>query len=107
MASLQLTPIVCSIARQSLLPEPSRVAEAPHPARLHRLPRLSAILVQAAVPQISYLSRADATAPRAVAAGEVQAGHYEPGSGPATRRGGDEGVGAVASRALRLLVRTR
>lgn len=76
-------PVVCPVTRQSLLSQPPRVAEAPHPARLHRLPGLPPVLVQAAVPQIPDIPRADTAPPAAPAAGEIQAGHYEPGLGPA------------------------
>lgn len=87
---------VCPVAREPVLSQPPRVAEAPDAAGVRRVPRVPAVLEPPAVPQVSDVSGADAAPPRAAAAGALPAGHYEPGPGAAAGGGGHAERGPVA-----------
>lgn len=92
--------IVCSIACESILPQSSRLPEAPQPARLCRLPRLSTILEQASLPEILDVPGSDTAESGAFAAAQVSRAYYQSAYGATVGGWGDEGSYGVASRPL-------
>lgn len=92
--------IVCSIARESILPQSSSLPEAPQPARLCRLPRLPTILEQASVPEILDVPGPDTAKSGAFATAQVSRAYHQPAYGAAVGGWGDEGSYGVASRSL-------